>query len=46
MKKIGIIISTAGLAIFSSISPQAFMAEAAICEPLRSEYNKKKNKKM
>lgn len=40
MKKIGIIISTAGLAIFSSISAQAFMAEAAICEPLRSDITK------
>ena len=37
MKKIGIIISTTGLAFLVSANAQAFMAEAEICQNLRTE---------
>lgn len=37
MKKIGIIIGTTGLAFLASANAQAFMAEAEICQNLRTE---------
>jgi hypothetical protein len=37
MKKIGIIIGTTGLAFLASANAQAFMAEAELCQNLRSE---------
>lgn len=37
MKKIGIIIGTTGLAFLASANAQAFMAEAELCQNLRTE---------